>query len=129
MTAPVPQLVAPTIAAGRTALGDQMYAERLGDTVVVSFDTETGRTRRADKLERIIRVTLPKVFGAVADSTLVALADRQLVAPRANLVANLASEGLQLASPDGSSRFAIHASVREGRDGPLVVGYRAILVR
>ena len=45
---------------GRTELGDSMYVERGGDSAVVHFDTEMGRTRRRDKFEATLRATLPR---------------------------------------------------------------------
>src|SRR5688572_23744510 len=66
------------VAEGRTALGGGMVAVRSGDTVTVHFDQPGTRTRRADKFERVLRTTLPVVYGPLAEAALAALPDGQL---------------------------------------------------
>src|SRR5262245_41984752 len=60
--APQPTLT-PVVAEGRTDLGDSVFAERDGSDVTVRFDTGLLRTRQDVKFERVVRITLPKVFG------------------------------------------------------------------
>jgi hypothetical protein len=114
----------PAVAEGRTELRDGMYAERHGDTVTVFFDTELGRTRRPEKFEQIVRATLPAVYGPAADS-LLAHAPAGAVANAGELLADLPARGVHLSSPSGA-RLALWPTTRPGRDGPLVVTYRAV---
>ena len=108
---------------GRTGLRDSMYVERSADTVVVHFDTELARTRRRDKFETTVRVTLPVLYGALADSMLAALPQGAITGDR-DLVSEVAVRGVRLAVPTGGT-LELWPVTRPGRDGPLVVGYRA----
>lgn len=108
---------------GRTGLRDSMYVERDGDSVVVHFDTELGRTRRRDKFETTVRVTLPVLYGALADSMLSALPEGAITGGR-DLVSEVAVRGVRLPIPTGGT-LELWPVTRPGRDGPLVVGYRA----
>jgi hypothetical protein len=117
----------PIIANGRTDLGDGLFAIRAGDTVTVHFDTPSTRTRRRDKFERVLRATLPKVYGAPADSLLAAIPVGALV-PVGVLPAELSDRGLRLPPRDGR-QLIIWPETRPGRDGPLVVAYRTAPVR
>jgi hypothetical protein len=125
-SAPVSRSFAPIIAPGRTALRDSTFAERSGDTVVVHFDTPQLRTRRRDKLEQVVRATLPAVYGAAADSALGRIAPGQLV--QGDVVHELPTRGLQLPLANGST-LALYPETRPGRDGPLVVAYRVSATR
>ncbi|HET7585294.1 MAG TPA: hypothetical protein VFK13_10310 [Gemmatimonadaceae bacterium] len=110
---------------GRTELGEGVFAVRQGGTVTVTFDTPSTRTRRRDKFERVLRETLPRVFGAVGDSALHRNQISDLLGDL-DLVTEIAPRGLRLSIPDGRT-LAIWPGTRPGRDGPLVVSYRAIL--
>jgi hypothetical protein len=132
--APTPPLTPPTIAAvspvipvGRTMLRDTIVAERMGDTVRVSFDLLLSRTRRPDKFEAIMRSTLPQVFGPAADSALRSLPAGS-VARAGDLVATLPERGLRIPAAGGMT-IAVWPETRLGRDGPLVVAYRALASR
>lgn len=116
--------VAPLVPLGRTALRDTMVADRAGDTVRVSFDLVLSRTRRADKFEAIVRSTLPQVYGALADSALRAL-PVGTVARAGDLTTTLAERGFQIPVAGGRT-IAVWPEMREGRDGPLVIAYRAV---
>jgi len=116
--------VAPLVPVGRTALRDTMVADRAGDTVRVSFDLVLSRTRRADKFEAIVRSTLPQVYGALADSALRAL-PVGTVARAGDLTTTLAERGFQIPVAGGRT-IAVWPEMREGRDGPLVIAYRAV---
>lgn len=120
---PVRVAGAPTIAPGRTELADGLFALRTGDTVEVHFDTPDSRTRRRDKFEHILRVTLPLTFGAIADSALLRVREGSLVTG-GDLLSELPVRGLRIAAVSGF-RFAIFPVTRPGQDGPLVVVYRA----
>jgi hypothetical protein len=125
-SAPVSRSIAPIVAPGRTILRDSTFAERSGDTVVVHFDTPQLRTRRRDKLEQVVRATLPAVYGAAADSALGRIATGQLV--HGDVVNELPTRGLQLPLANGST-LALYPETRPGRDGPLVVAYRVSATR
>ena len=116
----------PIIPEGRTELRGGVVAVRTGDTVAVHFDTPATRTRRRDKFERLVRTTLPAVFGPAADSALAAVPRGRLTAP-GDLLTELPRRGLRLATPNGT--LALWPATRPGRDGPLVVTYVATLVR
>ena len=116
--------IAPVVPVGRTALRDTMVADRMGDTVRVGFDLTLSRTRRPDKFEWIMRETLPQVFGPLADSALRALPVGS-VARAGDLVATLPSQGIRIPLADGRS-IGVWPETRQGRDGPIVVAYRAI---
>ena len=108
---------------GRTGLRDSMYVERTGDSAVVHFDTELGRTRRRDKFETTVRITLPVLYGVLADSMLAALPAGAITGGR-DLVSEVAVRGVRLSIPTGGT-LELWPVTRPGRDGPLVVGYRA----
>ena len=114
----------PVVSPGVTALRDGMSAERVGDTVTVVFDTELARTRRPQKFEGIVRATLPMVYGAVADSALAAT-PAGAIAGAGDLFTELPARGVRLRAPGGTTLLVTPAT-RPGRDGPLVVSYRAI---
>lgn len=110
------------IAEGRTELQNGIYALRTGDTITVHFDTPEARTRRPEKLEQIIRATLPAVHGASAHSMLAAVATGGLV-PAGGIVAGQPMPRISLRGADGQS-LSLSPQTRPGRDGPLVVAYR-----
>lgn len=112
---------------GRTDLRDSLFAVRTGDTVVVHFDTSPARTRRADKFDRIVRETLGVVYGPLADSALAVVAEGKLASP-ADLLTELPSRGIHLPMA-GGYRISLWPQTRQGRDGPLVVSYRAVVTR
>lgn len=123
---PAPRPSGPIIPEGRTELRGGVVAVRTGDTVAVHFDTPATRTRRRDKFERMVRATLPAVFGATADSALAAVPVGSL-ASTGNLLTELPTRGVRLATPNGT--LALWPATRPGRDGPLVVTYVATLER
>lgn len=126
-TAVLATIMRPVLAPGRTELADSMFAVRSGDTVIVHFDTSPLRTRRADKFERIVRQTLTTVYGPVADTLLATVPDGRLAAP-GELVSVLPARGVHLATASGR-RVGLWPETRPGRDGPLVVSYRALVER
>jgi hypothetical protein len=125
--APAVVIVPPTVPLGRTTLRDTMVADRAGDTVRVSFDLLLSRTRRPDKFEAIVRSTLPQVYGAAADSALRVLPEGS-VARAGDLMTTLPERGFRIPLSDGRT-IAVWPETRAGRDGPLVVAYRAVGVR
>ena len=119
----VPPALAPIVAEGRTELSAGVFAVRSGETVTVYFDTPEARTRRPEKFEQIVRATLPAVHGSAADALLAAVAPGALIGA-VDLVNELPTSGLHLRSTDGRS-LSLYPETRPGRDGPLVVAYRA----
>lgn len=117
----------PVLEEGVTTLRGGIEAVRHGDTVVVSFDLPAKRTRRADRFEQLVRATLPAIYGAFADSLLASHRSR-LVTDAAVLVNDLPKRGLDIGSP-GAWHLIVWPETRPGRDGPLVVRYRATLSR
>ncbi len=124
--APARAAAGPIIPEGRTQLSGGVVAVRTGDTVAVHFDTPETRTRRRDKFERLVRATLPEVFGSAADSALAAVPAGRL-ASAGDLLTELPTRGVRLATPGGT--LALWPATRPGRDGPLVVTYVATLER
>lgn len=122
-----PTTVAPVVPVGRTALRDTMTADRAGDTVRVSFDLLLSRTRRPDKFETIVRSTLPQVYGAAADSALRVL-PFGAVERAGDLITSLPERGFNIPLGGGRS-IGVWPVIRAGRDGPIVVAYRAIASR
>ncbi len=110
---------------GRTEFGDGLFAVRDGRTVTVYFDTPATRTRRRDKFERVLRQTLPRIYGALGDSTVSDAPITDLLGTD-DLVTEIAARGLRIPTPDGRT-LAIWPGTRPGRDGPLVVSYRVVL--
>jgi hypothetical protein len=124
VSAPVPgPTTTPVIDAERTELPDGMYADRQGGEVTVHFDTELARTRRRDKFENVVRQTLPVIFGTRADSILAAVPAGEIV-HGGDLLSELPARGIQL-PPSGGWSIMLWPETRPGRDGPLVVSYRA----
>ena len=112
---------------GKTQLTDSIYAMRAGDSVIVNFDAYGFRTRRSDKLENTLRVTLPLVFGKMATASLDTLPEGQLVTNR-DVIGTLASSGMPLTLDNGAT-VHIRVLTRVGRDGALAIGYLATVGR
>lgn len=112
---------------GRTQLADSVYAMRAGDSVVVNFDAYGFRTRRPDKLEQSLRLTLPMVFGRMATASLDTVAKGGFVTNR-DVVGALAAEGMHV-TLDNGAMVRIRVLTRVVSDGPIAIGYLAILER
>ena len=123
-TTPAGVKVSPVVPVGGSALRDSMVADRAGDTVRVRFDLEMSRTRRPVKFEAIVRSTLPQVYGAAVDSALRAMPEGA-VARAGDLVTTLPEQGFHIPLPGGRT-IAVWPETRPGRDGPLVIAYRAV---
>lgn len=116
----------PSIPEGRRELGDSMFALREGASVSVHFDTETLRTRFDWKFEGVVRATLPLVYGEVTRAALDSIPTGTMVRG-GDLLTELPTRGFPIAVGDGQLR--VWPITRPGRDGPLVVGYRASAAR
>ena len=125
-TASTPPLV-PILAHGETTLGAGITATRNDNSVVVLFDTDGLRTRRRDKFERLVRETLPAVYGRRADSVLAGMPDGA-IAGQGDLLTELPSRGVRLALNDGW-KLTLFPETRPGRDGPLVIRYRVAVIQ
>jgi hypothetical protein len=125
--APAPRpALRPTIPEGRRELGDSMYAVREGASVSVHFDTETLRTRFDWKFEGVVRATLPLVYGETTRAALDSIPSGTLVRG-GDMLADLPTRGFPIAV--GEEQLRVWPITRPGRDGPLVVGYRATAAR
>jgi hypothetical protein len=112
---------------GRTELRDSVLAQRTGDIVIVDFDLVMTRTRRRDKFERIVRETLSAVYGVRVDSLLATIPEGSLLG-EGDLLTELPLRGIHLPLGTGY-RLTVWPETRPGRDGPLVVSYRARVVK
>ena len=120
--------VGPIIAEGRTELGDSIFVERAGGEVTVHFDNASLRTRFDDKFERIVRMSLPKVFGPEVGARLDSVSPGQFVRG-GDLLTDLPSRGIPLALPARGRTLMLYPVTRQGQDGPLVVAYRVTIAR
>lgn len=124
---PKPAVVAarlePRIAEGRRNLSDSVFAVREGQEVTVHFDTENLRTRYDWKFERVVRNTLPMVFGSVVRAALDSIPEGQFAAG-GDLLTDLTTRGIDLPIGEGQT-LRVWPVTRPGQDGPLVVAYRA----
>lgn len=119
-------LLEPTIPEGRRDLGDSVYAVRDGGQVTVYFDTDSLRTRFDWKFESVVRATLPMVFGNDIRAALDSIPAGSL-ASGGNLVHELPSSGIPIRL--GNTTLRVWPVTRMGRDGPLVMAYRAVSAR
>jgi hypothetical protein len=117
----------PTAVEGRTDLGEGMFAERAGDQITVHFDTDDLRTRFDEKFERIVRATLPRMFGADVRSALDSVPVGSFVRG-GDLLHELPTRGLALPLADGRT-LTVWPITRAGRDGPIVDSYRAAITK
>ena len=121
-TAPAAPGLEPSIAEGRRQLGDSVFAIREGPVVTVHFDTESLRTRLDWKFEGVVRATLPLVFGPNARTALDSIPTGTL-ARGGDLMTELPTRGIALRL--GTQTLKVWPVTRQGRDGPIVIGYRA----
>jgi hypothetical protein len=122
-----PAVSSPIVSEGRTELGDGLFAVRDGRSVTVHFDVPQARTRRRDKFDRIVRATLPRIYGPVAQAALDGIPAGQILA-EGTLPADLEKSGVRLPLGDSAS-IELWPELRDARGGPLVVGYRAAVAR
>jgi hypothetical protein len=123
-----PSLLSPQIAPGRRELGNGVVADRVGDEVTVTFDTDSLRTRIDWKFEGIVRATLPMVFGDAARGALDRIESGSLL-ERRNLIRDLPRRGVQIPLDSGLGTIRLYPILRQGRDGPLVTAYRADVIK
>ena len=125
VTPSVTPSMTPSVAEGRTELGEGMFAERAGAQVTVHFDTDDLRTRFDEKFERIVRSTLPRVFGPDVRAALNDVPVGNFVRG-GDLLHELPTRGIALPLTEGRT-LTVWPVTRPGRDGPLVDSYRAAI--
>jgi hypothetical protein len=123
-----PSLLSPQIAPGRRELGNGVVADRVGDEVTVTFDTDSLRTRIDWKFEGVVRATLPMVFGDPARAGLERIESGSLL-ERRNLIRDLPRRGVQIPLDSGLGTIRLYPILRQGRDGPIVTAYRADVIK
>jgi len=117
---------APVLPQGQSSLPQGPTAVRTDSLVTVSFDTPMIRTRIPAKFERLVRSTLPAVYGRSIDSVLSKIPEGG-IARQGDLVSELPTRGVRI--PVNSDwAIAVYPETRPGQDGPLVVRYRVSVV-
>ncbi|MGH7719219.1 MAG: hypothetical protein ACREON_10285 [Gemmatimonadaceae bacterium] len=113
----------PIVREGRTQLSDSLVVVRKGNLLTLHFDWPMLRTRRAEKFERLVRATLPSLYGPGMDSVLARL-PQGVFARQGDLLTDLPAKGAYVLLSSGW-KLALWPETRPGQDGPLVVAYRA----
>jgi len=127
-TAPVTSApVSPLVPQGRSSLPDSLLATRADSVITVSFDRTMIRTRNPWKFERLVRSTLPALYGPLADSALARIPEGGLVR-QGDLINELPTRGMRIPLAPGWT-FTLFPITRPGLDGPLVTQYRVSVVR
>jgi hypothetical protein len=122
-----PSPVSPVVPQGRSSLPDSLLATRADSVITVSFDRTMIRTRNPWKFERLVRSTLPALYGPVADSALARIPEGGLVR-QGDLINELPTRGMRIPVAPGWT-FTLFPITRPGQDGPLVTQYRVSVVR
>jgi hypothetical protein len=116
----------PVLPQGQSSLPQGPTALRTDSLVTVSFDTPMIRTRIPAKFERLVRSTLPAVYGRSIDSVLSKIPEGG-IARQGDLVSELPTRGVRI--PVNSDwAITLYPETRPGQDGPLVVRYRVSVV-
>jgi hypothetical protein len=127
-TAPVTSApVSPLVPQGQSRLPDSLLATRADSVIIVSFDRTMIRTRNPWKFERLVRSTLPSLYGPLADSALARIPEGGLVR-QGDLINELPTRGMRIPLAPGWT-FTLFPITRPGLDGPLVTQYRVSVVR
>ncbi len=127
-TTPVtPAPVSPLVPQGQSSLPDSLLAMRADSVITVSFDRTMIRTRNPWKFERLVRSTLPALYGPLADSALARIPEGGLVR-QGDLINELPTRGMRIPVAPGWT-FTLFPITRPGQDGPLVTQYRVSVVR
>ncbi len=116
----------PLVPLGESALLNDVTATRSDSDVVVSFDLPLRRTRRPAKFEEIVRETLGGVYGTPGVEALDRIPTGD-IASQGDLLTVLPQRGAAIPVRPGWA-IRVYPVLRDGRDGPLVVRYRAVLV-
>ncbi|MEP6494346.1 MAG: hypothetical protein ABJF01_16805 [bacterium] len=118
--------ISPLVPIGQSSLRDGVTANRGDSIVVVLFDTPNSRTRIPEKFERVLRTTLPAIYGPAADSALARIPSGG-IARQGDLLSVLTARGVRipLVAP---WEIRVYPETRSGQGGPLVIRYRASVV-
>ncbi|HEV8447974.1 MAG TPA: hypothetical protein VGQ44_14175 [Gemmatimonadaceae bacterium] len=119
--------VSPVVPQGQSTLPDSLMATRADSVITVSFDRTMIRTRNPWKFERLVRTTLPALYGPAADSALSRIPEGGL-ARQGDLINELPTRGMRIPVAPGWT-FTLFPITRPGHDGPLVTQYRVSVVR
>jgi hypothetical protein len=117
----------PVVPEGTTTLASGMTATRHDTVVVLSFDFAGARTRVPERFERLVRATLPSVYGLRADSAVRAIPEGG-IARQGDLFTDLTERGVRIPLSTGGV-IALYPISRAGRDGPLVTQYRVTVTK
>jgi len=127
VTSPVSAALKPLVPEGTTTLAGGITATRHDSVVVLSFDFAGARTRIPERFERLVRATLPTVYGARADSAIRAIPDGG-IARQGDLFTELTERGVRIPLGSGGA-IALYPISRPGHDGPLVTQYRVTVIK
>lgn len=129
VSTPTPTSVAlkPVVPEGTTTLAGGITATRHDSVVVLSFDFAGARTRLPERFERLVRETLPAVYGSRADSAVRAIPDGG-IAKQGDLFTELSERGVHIPLSSGGA-IALYPLARVGRDGPIVTQYRVTVTK
>jgi hypothetical protein len=119
--------ISPLVPQGQSPLADSLFATRTDSGIVVWFDRTMVRTRNPQKFERLVRSTLPAIYGPAADSALRRIPEGGL-AQQGDLINDLPTRGLRIPAAPGWT-FSLFPITRVGHDGPLVTQYRVSVIR
>jgi hypothetical protein len=119
--------VSPVVPQGQSIIPDSLLATRADSVITVSFDRTMIRTRNPWKFERLVRSTLPALYGPAADSALSRIPEGGL-ARQGDLINELPTRGMRIPVAPGWT-FTLFPITRPGHDGPLVTQYRVSVVR
>ena len=122
-----PVAPAPVLAMGATSLPNGVTAVRTDSDVTVSFDQIMLRTRRPAKFEAFLRETLPTIYGPAVQASLAKIHDGG-IASQGELLTELPARGVHIPLDSGWV-LEVFPETRPGQDGPLVIRYRAKIVR
>jgi hypothetical protein len=117
---------APVVPQGQSSLPDGPTAVRTDSLVTVSFDAPMIRTRIPAKFERLVRSTLPAVYGRSIDSLLSKIPEGGIAA-QGDLISELPTRGVRI-PVNAEWTIALYPETRPGQDGPLVIRYRVSVV-
>ena len=127
VTPPAAPSLKPVLPEGTTTLAGGMTATRHDSVVVLSFDFAGARTRIPERFERLVRTTLPSLYGARADSAVRAIPEGG-IARQGDLFTDLTERGVRIPLSAGGA-IALYPISRPGHDGPLVTQYRVTVTK
>ncbi len=112
----------PQVPLGESTVSGGFTATRVDSTVTLSFDMPMARTRIPERFERLVRATLPAIYGSAVDSVLAKI-PMGGIAAQGDLITDLPTRGVRVPLNDGWA-IRLYPETRPGKDGPLVIHYR-----